>query len=1277
MLSQKEKLTCLIAVSLICLFANLVQAAPINGDLDTLQQPDGTLVSVRIWGDEYFQHVESLDGQTLVRDAVTGEICYAQVSADGEELISTGQRYNGFNKKAGKLKDKDKSNRGYKNKVRLKKQKMREIANKNKALLEPQVSVLPEAPETTVYMDDAIQPASIDGPSNPLIGNYMGLTLLIDFSDQVGTIPQSEIDNFCNQVGYSGYSNNGSVRDYFYDVSGEVMIYENHVTAYYRAIHPKSYYEDSSVSYGSRARELIREALNYLDDNLFNFSTISTSGGTIRALNALYAGNASSGWAEGLWPHKGSGLNWSSENYPVSANVYQITDIENQITLGTFCHENGHSLCGYPDLYDYGYDSKGTGVYCLMSSSGNTNPMPPNAYLRYKTGWETLIDLTSVYGVDSHTLTSNSNTSYLYANESYTDEFFIMESRQDSGRNTRLPESGMMIWHVDTNGSNNNQQMTPSSHYRVSIEQADGDFDLEFNRNSGDSDDLFHTSNGTSFDDYTTPNANWWSGDGSGLVIRNISSAGPTMTFETHNSGIIMSFETPIDNQLFIEGDDITPVIVNASDQNGSISNVRLYLDDVLVGQDNTAPYEWNDAVLQNMSAGYYTLKAVATDNDSMTLEISIVIEVLGPTVVDINATSYSYDIGAKNSVVMSGWSLLFPEMYGDINWSDSVNTADRGTDGGTNDINRDFVYKNTPVILSHKVKNGLWGVTINMGDRDYLHDNMVVAAEGLVFHADVDSDAGQYPYANFDVAVFDGELNIEMSDAGGADQNWVWTRLSLTYKSDSPSGTDLTDFSYLASAWQQTDPASTVIFFENYNDYDPGSLSGQGDWSDFLSAPSITSTAIYPGGGNAIYATDTDNTYRFAKKAISGSTVVTDSTYYISTTFTVLQATNHDDDSILLALANSDNSLPKMEFRIRPHNGSIVVTGWGGYHSPAGIFNAEIGKDYRAIVKVSPIAGSDTTVRIDAGVYEIVNGQLLDESSYSWQINNYTFNLTDGENVYSYVLSGIRSNEVQGDDLLISSSWTAIQDAVKQGTTIIRGAVGNGDFEDFSGGWVEAGGTAGVNGTAPAITRVWRSAGTDLLSGIDGWTARYRSGYVSFDSRNDAGVGPNKSFNLNGWSGAHLTSDTYAVNLAAGDQLQLTFDTAGLLMRMSVALILDHGLATETTRWLVGDATNYVDFITGGTADFQSAGLFTYTLGAGESASTVTLFFTGYREDLGGADYGMINRSSSTGCIDNIELVLNTSESLSGWPYSGRDYNHDGTIGLGDLEHILYLWLQ
>lgn len=75
--------------------------------------------------------------------------------------------------------------------------------------------------------------------------------------------------------------------------------------------------------------------------------------------------------------------------------------------------------------------------------------------------------------------------------------------------------------------------MTPAKHYECSLEQADGEFDLE--RLSGDTfgeaKDLFHGAGTTSFGESTIPDSRWWDGSSSGLNISNISENDVVMTF--------------------------------------------------------------------------------------------------------------------------------------------------------------------------------------------------------------------------------------------------------------------------------------------------------------------------------------------------------------------------------------------------------------------------------------------------------------------------------------------------------------------------------------------------------------------------------------------------------------------------------------------------------------------------------------------------------------------------------------------------------------------------
>jgi subtilisin-like proprotein convertase family protein len=94
-----------------------------------------------------------------------------------------------------------------------------------------------------------------------------------------------------------------------------------------------------------------------------------------------------------------------------------------------------------------------------------------------------------------------------------------------------LPDEGLAIWHVDEDGDNSHEQMTSGSHYKLSLVQADGLFQLERQRgHDGDAGDLFAGS-GPRFADNTAPHSKWWNGTSSNLSIDLISPAGASVTF--------------------------------------------------------------------------------------------------------------------------------------------------------------------------------------------------------------------------------------------------------------------------------------------------------------------------------------------------------------------------------------------------------------------------------------------------------------------------------------------------------------------------------------------------------------------------------------------------------------------------------------------------------------------------------------------------------------------------------------------------------------------------
>jgi M6 family metalloprotease-like protein len=482
-------------------------AAPLTGELVTIREPNGHRVDIKVWGDEFYSVGETVDGYTVVRDGTTGLLSYAMLSPDGRSLVSTGVAVS------------EDPPAGLARHIRIARDA---AAEKARAVREDFERRAPAPPEGT------------RGPRTTTTGDVVGITLLIDFSDDTWSIPTSGIDDYCNQSGYTGYGNNGSVRDYFSDVSEGLLDYTNFVPdQYYRAAYTKEFYCNPSIPYGQRARELVIEALTDLNNKGFDFSQYDSDGdGYIDAVNCFYAGDTWNAWAEGLWPHA-SWVSFSADG--VSTGRYQISNLGSSLRLSTFCHENGHMLMGWPDLYDYDGDSSGVGQFCLMCSSGSgTNPIEPCAWMKYVAGWGDVTALS--VPIDGLTLPSEGNVMYKFAHPTVPNEYYLVENRQRSGRDASLPDHGMAVWHVDTEGSNNNQQQTPELHYLVTLVQADGDWDLENHRNYGDGTDLYCAPGYPACTPETYPNTDWWDGSASGAFFVNISASAATMTFDFYNS---------------------------------------------------------------------------------------------------------------------------------------------------------------------------------------------------------------------------------------------------------------------------------------------------------------------------------------------------------------------------------------------------------------------------------------------------------------------------------------------------------------------------------------------------------------------------------------------------------------------------------------------------------------------------------------------------------------------------------------------------------------------
>jgi M6 family metalloprotease-like protein len=488
----------------------------------TFTQPDGSLLRVRGWGDQHYAVFETSDGYTVTQNPTTGFYEYAGLTADSNELQPMGVPVGAA----------DPQNLGLDKGMRIRRESALQKAHEAYRLmgLKRRCEVRRERGKAALRAALTSGGPVMAPPRRGTLGRFVGLCLLVQFPDQTATIAQSEVEDFCNLIGYNGYGNNGSVYDYFYKNSGGLFEYTNIVTSYYTAKNPRSYYTNPAIQHGIRARELIKEALQDLVSKGFDFDQLSADdGGYIYAVNVFYAGPRVNNWGKGLWPHS-----WSlAVPYTVGtgrrAFDYQITDMGSELSLATFCHENGHMVCDYPDLYDYGYESRGIGNYCLMSGSGSNrkNPVHIGAYLKYKSGWAQSVQ-TVTHNIHA-AVKADENDFYIHAKN--RTEYFIIENRQKTGRDSALPDAGLAIWHVDELGSNNYEHMEESKHYECSLEQADNRFDLENGSNGGDTGDLFIAGENDRFANNTEPDSKWWDGTSSNLDIHDIGAAGMEMSF--------------------------------------------------------------------------------------------------------------------------------------------------------------------------------------------------------------------------------------------------------------------------------------------------------------------------------------------------------------------------------------------------------------------------------------------------------------------------------------------------------------------------------------------------------------------------------------------------------------------------------------------------------------------------------------------------------------------------------------------------------------------------
>ncbi len=484
----------------------------IFGELLSFHQANGPDVQLRVFGDEHYARYEEPSGYTVLYDNTLGLFCYAKLV--GNRLRSTGVALT-YLPPAGIVRHLQESEIVVQ--TRGEERRLARMGETRSAL---------EIAERTL------------GPNDGLLtgrrlsaGQVRGLTILVNFQNLTSTTTAADVNDLLNGDNYTRNGNICSAREYFRRVSNGVLDYTNVVVGPFTLSRNWDFYIQNL---------LVEEALQLAVASGVNLKQFdSRNENILDALNILYAGQTQ--YNGELWPHN-SFIDLTFNG--VRTNLYLLTSLgrtPNDLSIGTFCHENGHLLCRFPDMYDYGerdgdsVRSAGIGDYCLMGSGNHLDnghsPSPVCAYLRDLAGWcPNEVDLNTAGSQEAR---QGDYATVLKYRTSKLNEYFLLENRSKMGLDRGLPASGLAVYHCDILGSNELQEGSATKHYQCALLQADGHFDLEMNVNRGDGTDLFEAVAGTALSSQSRPNTREWDGRDSGLVISEIGQPGERIAFRT------------------------------------------------------------------------------------------------------------------------------------------------------------------------------------------------------------------------------------------------------------------------------------------------------------------------------------------------------------------------------------------------------------------------------------------------------------------------------------------------------------------------------------------------------------------------------------------------------------------------------------------------------------------------------------------------------------------------------------------------------------------------
>ena len=547
-------------------------ALPARSIPETVTQPDGTVVTVRVVGDEFYHYQMTADGIPVVRGA-DGFYRYAELTPDGTVV-------------AGQVIARDAHLRTASDKVYLEQLATRQVSQG--MVVQRQLKRQQKLRSVTRR---AMQATTGD--------DVHGLVLLVEFSDQKFNAANTleDFKEMMNKEGYNYQGAIGSARDYFiaqsggqfrptFDVVGPITL--DRAMAYYGG-------NDKYTGNDSRPEDMVIDACRKVE-SMVDFSIYDRDNdGFVDLVYVIYAGygesaNDNAGSLDDtIWPHawyiyQGAGKEVSVDGklldaYACSAELQGNTGTYRD-GIGSFCHEYSHTL-GLPDFYDTGGSNYGMSTWSLMdygcyngpdmNGDGHSDGSVPVGYTAYERefcGWLTIEELTSPATVSLENLADSKKAYKIVSSDK--NQYFTLENRQQTWWDTYMASSGLMILKVDYDQIiwDNNIVNCEPTRQRMTIMPADNH--RSFYDETGD---LYPYNNNNSFTDQSAPASKTNTGLSLGKPVTNITQANGVITFDFMGGSAI---DAPVANEA--TGITATGFTANWSPVEGAVS-YTLYVD--------------------------------------------------------------------------------------------------------------------------------------------------------------------------------------------------------------------------------------------------------------------------------------------------------------------------------------------------------------------------------------------------------------------------------------------------------------------------------------------------------------------------------------------------------------------------------------------------------------------------------------------------------------------------------------------------------------------------